>query len=215
VRWLKHSPSCGGVNLSFLRRPGAAHAAENGEGVAGHGLPDELAAGLDRAVQTGRQGLRVGLRSGADDQVAPLPDRLVALALELLGELAGLAARPGVDPNLPRRVALVELLLLPGLGRRLVVPALLLLEPALDPRVTADDPGGAPGLGVRVRVDEDVVAVVRDREAAARVARAAEPLEERVRVIGADMDPEVVYAGILPEIPSCSRCLVIPPRKNG
>jgi hypothetical protein len=112
-------------------------------------------------------------------------------------------------------VALVELLLLPRLARRLVVPALLVLEPVLDARPAADERGRALRLGVRVRVDEHVVAVVGDGEAAALVARAAEPLEQRVRVVGADVDPEVVYAGILPKIPSCSRCFVMPPRKNG
>jgi hypothetical protein len=81
--------------------------------------------------------------------------------------------------------------------------------------LAADDRGGTPRLGIAVRVDEDVVAVVRDGEPTAGVARAPEPLQQRVRLVGADVDPEVVYAGILPKIPSCSRCFVIPPRKNG
>jgi hypothetical protein len=113
-------------------------------------------------------------------------------------------------------VAVLELLLLPRLARRLVVPPLLLLEPAVDPRRAADQAGRALRLGVRVRVDEDVVAVARDRKAAVRVADAAEPLEQGVGVVRVDVDPEVVgYAGILPEIPTCSRCFVIPPRKKG
>jgi hypothetical protein len=164
-------------------------------------------------------GQRLGVRLGgrADDQEAPLADRVVALALQLLRELAGRTAGAAVDADLPRRVALVELFLLPRLVRRLVVPALLLLEPALDPVLAADDPGGPLRVGIGVRVDEDVVAVVRDGEASALVARAAEPLEQRVRVVRLDVDPEVVYAGILPKsaIPCCSRCFVMPPRKNG
>ena len=92
------------------------------------------------------------------------------------------------------------------------------LEPALDPRVAADELRGALRLRIRVRVDEDVVAVPRDREAAAvDVARLLEAAQERAGVVGPDVDPEVVYAGILPYSarPACSRCLVSPPRKNG
>jgi hypothetical protein len=166
-------------------------------------------------VEPCRERLGVDPGGGADDQVAPLPDRVVALRLELLRELPRLGARAGVDAHLPRREPVLELLLLPRLAGRLVVPALLALEPALDAVLAADDRGGAPRLRVRVRVDEDVVAVARDGEPAAGVAGAAEALEQRVRLVGADVDPEVVYAGILPKIPSCSRCFVMPPRKNG
>jgi hypothetical protein len=88
----------------------------------------------------------------------------------------------------------------------------------LDPQVAADELRGALRLRVRVRVDEDVVPVARDREAAAvDVARLLEAAEERARIVGRDVDPEVVYAGILPYSarPACSRCFVSPPRKNG
>lgn len=149
-------------------------------------------------MQPGRERLRVLPRRRADDQEAPLAHGLVALGLELLGELAGRAARAAVDAYLPRRVAVVERLLLPRLGRRLVVPALLLLEPPLDAMVAADDRRGTLRLGERVGVDEDVVAVTGDRKAPLVVSGAAEPLEERARVVGPDVDPEVVYAGILP-----------------
>src|SRR5581483_12124885 len=103
----------------------------------------------------------VGVLTGgaAHDQVAPLADGLVALGLELLRELAGRMPGAAVDPDLPRRVAVVELLLLPRLARRLVVPALLVLEPVLDAVPVADDRGRVLRLGERVRVDEDIVAV--------------------------------------------------------
>jgi hypothetical protein len=90
-----------------------------------------------------------------------------------------------------------ELLLFPGLARRLVVPALLVLEPVLDAVRAADDLARALCLGAGVRIDEDVVAVARDREAA-RALRGAEPLEERAGIGRSQVDAEVVYAGILP-----------------
>jgi hypothetical protein len=112
-------------------------------------------------------------------------------------------------------VAVLELLLFPRLARRLVVPPLLVLEPAVDPRLAPDQQRGALRLGIRVRVDVDVVAVARDGIAARGVADAAQAVEEGVGVVRVDVDPEIVYAGILPKMPSCSRCFVIPPRKKG
>jgi hypothetical protein len=167
-------------------------------------------------VDPGGQPVGVLPRGAAHDQVAPLADGTVALALQLVGELARGAARAAVHAHLPGRVAVLELLLLPRLRGGLVVPALLVLEPVLDPRVAADELRGALCLRVRVRVDEDVVPVARDREAAAvDVARLLEAAQQRACIVGRDVDPEVVYAGILPDTPICSRCFVIPPRKNG
>jgi len=222
-RYRKHSPLSGAVNRSFVRpgsaggSAGAAHAAENGERITRECLPDELSARLDAPVDAGSDGVRVLARGAADDQVAPLADRPVAVGLELLCERLCRVARAAVDPHLPWRVAVVELLLLPGLGRRLVVPPLLGLEPVLDAVRAAGERTRALGLGPRVRIDEDVVAVPGDREAALVVARLSEPLQEGVWVVGRDVDPEVVYAGILPYFarPACSRCFVSPPRKNG
>ena len=68
------------------RGSGAAQAAEDGEGIARDGLPDELAARLDLAVDAGCERLGVLLRGGADDQVLPAALDGVALVLELVGE---------------------------------------------------------------------------------------------------------------------------------
>jgi hypothetical protein len=56
-------------------------------------------------------------------------------------------------------MAVLDRLLLPGLARRLAVPPLLVVEPPVDPRLAADELGGAQRVRVGVRVDEDVVAV--------------------------------------------------------
>src|SRR5690348_14218474 len=69
-----------------------------------------------------RAGLFFGRR--ADDQVAPAASDVVALALELVGQLIGFAVRVELDSHLPRRVAVLELLFFPGLGGRLAGPAL-------------------------------------------------------------------------------------------
>src|SRR5438105_5086253 len=111
-----------------------AHAAEHRERIAGNRFPDELAAGLGPAVQPRGERVRVFLRRCTDDDVAEAANNGVALSLERVGELAGLVVRTEPDPDLPRRVAAVELLLFPGLAGRLVVPALLVLQPMLDPR---------------------------------------------------------------------------------
>ena len=174
-----------------------AHAAEDGEGILGPGLPDELAARLDLPVQAGREGVRILARGRADDQVAPMADRVVPLPFELLGEGGGGMARAAVDAHLPGGVTVLELLLFPRLARRLVVPALFVVEPVLDPVRAADDRARPLRVRVCVRVDEDVVAVARDREAAAAFC-GRQLCEQRARVGGGQMEAEVVDAGILP-----------------
>ena len=93
---------------------------------------------------------RVGIlaRRGTDDQVRPLADGLVSLALERLLQLNRLVARATLDPNLPRGVALLGDLFFPGLVRGLVVPALLVCEPVLDAARRGDD-------GVMLELGED------------------------------------------------------------
>ena len=127
----KHTPAPGVVNYP-VGVPELPEAAEDRERVPRHGLPDELAARLDLAVHALGERLGVLLRGRADDQVLPAALDRVALALERLGERTGLAVRREGDPDLPRRVAALELLFLPGLARRLVVPAVLGVEPVLD-----------------------------------------------------------------------------------
>jgi hypothetical protein len=193
-----------------------AHSPEDRKRIVRLGLPDQVAARLHLAVKPRCERVGVLAGGGADDQVAPVADRVVALLFQLLGEVAGSLAGAAVDAYLPRREAVRELLLFPRLARRLVVPALLVLEPVLDPVRAADERARALRLCVRVRVDEDVVAVARDREAPGSL-DAAQPLEERAGIIGLQVDAKVVDAGILPKstMPCCSRCFVIPPRKNG
>ena len=98
-----------------------------------------------------------------------MAERLVALRLELRRELLGFLARAALDAHLPRREALVELLLLPRLGRRFVVPALLGVEPVLDlarlrldavrAQLGLDDGLRLLGVGLRAAVDEDRLVV--------------------------------------------------------
>ena len=112
--------------------------------------------------------------AAADDEVLGAPLGLVALGLELLGELARRLGRSALDAHLPRGEAAVELLLLPRLAGRLVVPAVFLVDPVLDPaRARLDAVLAELGLDDRVRllgcrvgcgVDEDRVVVARDRE---------------------------------------------------
>src|SRR5689334_3519263 len=93
-------------------------------------LPDDFAAELRLALELVGQLPRLLLGTGADDQVAPAPDHVVALGLELVCELLRFLVRFALDPHLPRRVAAIELLFLPRLVRRLIAPALLLGQPA-------------------------------------------------------------------------------------
>src|SRR4051812_47934860 len=82
-------PSCPAGLRSAERGAGASQAAEDRERVARNRLPDELAARLDLAVETGHEGLCRRFRSRADDQVAPPALDGVALLLEPVPELAG------------------------------------------------------------------------------------------------------------------------------
>ena len=56
-------------------------------------LPHDGPAGLDLAVQAGRESVGVLAGVGPDDEVLPLADRAIALGLELLLELDRLVAR--------------------------------------------------------------------------------------------------------------------------
>src|SRR2546425_7684121 len=115
------------------RCPCTSESAEDGERVAGGRLPDELPAGLDLTVELAGEllGGLPGRRPG--DHVRPAADDAVAVGLEAERELLGLGVRPAGDADLPRRVAVLCGLLLDRLGRRLVVPAVLRLEPVLAP----------------------------------------------------------------------------------
>src|SRR3954447_658846 len=193
-----------------------AEAAEDGEGVPRTGLPHQFAACLDLPVEP--RGQRVGVLPGrrADDQVAPAPHRAVPLGLEAVGELVGRMVAAAVDPDLPRGMARVDLFLLPRLAGCLAAPAVLLVDPALD-LALADQVARPLGVRGRGRVDEDLIAVAGDREAA-RALGLVQPDDQRVGIGRGEMDAVVVgYAGILPysAMPVCSRCFVMPPRKNG
>src|SRR5438477_1338108 len=209
-----------------------SQAAEDREGVPGGRLPDDLAAGLHGPVQARREGVRVLLRGRLDDEELGLPHGPVPVRLERLGKRLGLFAGGALDPNLPGRVAVVQLFLFPGLALGLVVPALLGLEPVLDPArarraaegsdLRLDHGQGALGLGPRRRVDEARGSVAGDcetlplelpRELASLVVELdTEPLEQRVvHVFDVDADAPVVghYAAILPDR------VTAPPRKSG
>src|SRR2546423_13642361 len=124
----KHTPRRRSVNPNGLR----AQASEDGEGVLGSRFPDELAARLDLPVQARRERVGVFFRGRADDEVVEAAHGVVPLALELLRQGLRLLAGRALDTDLPRRVAAVELLLFPRVADRLVVPALLVIEPVLD-----------------------------------------------------------------------------------
>src|SRR6476646_195399 len=152
----------------------AAQAAEDGERIARLDLIDELAARLDLAVQAGCQGVGILAARGADDEVVEAPLGHVTLGLELIRKLTGLLARSALDAHLPRGEATLELFLLPRLARRLVVPAVLLVEPMLDParsrlhavlaQLRLDERVSLLGRRAGGRVDVDGVVVARDRE---------------------------------------------------
>src|SRR5262249_11288905 len=113
----------------------AAQAAENRERVARHRLVDDLAASLNFAVQLLRELLRLIARARPDKDVGPASDDIAALLLEPVGERVRVLVRRALDAHLPRGVAALEHLLLPGLVLRLVSPAL----PPGDPVLDADD----------------------------------------------------------------------------
>src|SRR5215468_2376792 len=158
----------------FSQRGLQTQAAEDGERVPGLGLQDDLSAGLDLAVEAGRKRVRVLAGGSADDEVVEAPLGLVALGLESAGKLVGLFARRTLDAHLPRCIAALELLLFPRLARRLIVPAVLLVEPVLDltrPRFDAvraklrlHDCVRALCFGASPGVDEHCGAVARDDE---------------------------------------------------
>src|SRR4029077_3022712 len=78
-------------------------APENREGIAGFRFQHYLAAGLDLAVEAGREHVRVLSRSGAHNEVVVPPLGLIALALELLRELPRCLSGRTFDAHLPRR----------------------------------------------------------------------------------------------------------------
>src|SRR5919197_6018131 len=232
-------PICATVSRNSDWGSAAAQAAEDGERILRQDLVDELARGLDVAVQPSRQlaSLVFGGRTHEDVPVA-LEDAM-AFAAESGRKLDRSLRRTGIDAHLPRCVATVEqiALRLELLGE-LVVPALFVGEPVLDlahggvdvvlAELRFDDAAGLLGFGARSRVDVDPLIVARDRQATplellrelARLGAEVEtePLEKCVGVLLCDVDldsPVVVHAGILSNIPRCSRCLVIPPSQNG
>src|SRR3954451_1167651 len=109
----------------------ASEASEHGPRIARHRLPQELSAGPDLAVETGRERVRLLTGLDARDHVRPAPHDAVAVGHEPVGELLRLAVRGALDAHLPRCVAGVGGLLLERLAGRLAVPAILGVEPVL------------------------------------------------------------------------------------
>ena len=148
----------------------AAEAAEDCERVARHDLPDELAAGLDPAMHALCERFCFLLRGGADDEVGPPSRDLVAVGLELVGELVRLVVLPAVDPHLPGRVAAFYEVLLHVGCVWLGVPPVLVVEPVLEDdllrddvrlfELRVDDRACLRGLGSRSCVHEHRVLVV-------------------------------------------------------
>src|SRR6266536_283420 len=204
----------------------AAEPAEDRKRVLWRYLPDELAAGLDLAVDAPGElpGLLLGSRAG--DHIAEAANDLVALALELVGELLRGPVRVSLGPDLPGRVPVLHFFLLPRLLRRLARPALLLLEPVLDGRDLGLDPllrelgldDGPRLLGLlrRGRVDEELVVVAGDRQPAS-----LELARETLRLVGAQVEAEpaeeilsLLFAGQLdPDAPVVSHA-VAPSRSS-
>src|SRR5581483_583435 len=125
-RSTKHTRRAGGV-----KRKLCAEAAEDGERVFGQRLPHHFAAGFHAAVEALREPLGILLRGRPDDQVLGLAHGPVPLVLELPGERLRGVARAASHADLPRCVAVLDLLLFPRLALRLVVPAVLVVEPVL------------------------------------------------------------------------------------
>ena len=192
-------------------------------------------------MDAGREGLRILAGVQSDDQVLPAPLDGEPFLLEPVREGACIVVRWQRHADLPGRKAALDRFLLPGLGRRLVVPAVLFVEPVLDrARHRGDVVVAELGLDDRTRllrllagrrIDEDVVVVLGDDEAAglevacelgglAGQAPEMEAVEKAAGALLLDVDPDaevVAYTGILPKsaICRCSRCFVMPPRKNG
>src|SRR5437588_5158633 len=166
----KNTLPAGSVNVGLAAEP-----AEDGEGIGAARLVDQLAAGLDLAVEAGGQRVRVLAGRSADDQVLETAFGLVPLRLETVGESPRLLPRRAFDAHLPRRKTAFELFLLPRLARRLVVPPILLVEPVLDParpclhpalgKLGLDHLVGVLRLGASVGINEEKVAGDRGRDA--------------------------------------------------
>src|SRR4051812_49839313 len=88
--------------------------------------------------------VRVFLGRDADDQVTPAADDVVALALELVGEFVRLVVRGQLDPHLPRRVVVRQLVLLPGLLGRLAHPPFSPARPPPTPALASVPPPPDP-----------------------------------------------------------------------
>src|SRR5947208_13976040 len=200
---------------SIPRRALAAEAAEHRERVAGLDLVDELAAGLDLAVDPARElrGLLAVL--GAGDHVREGAGDAVSRGAELVGELPSLVEALALDADLPGRVAALEQVLFDVRLRRLVVPAVLVVEPVLghEPdgsqafvlQLLLDDAAGLFGLQSGGGVDEHRVSVLGNGEPLIaqlggqliRVAlREPEPLEQAAgSVLVGQLDPDAPVVG--------------------
>jgi hypothetical protein len=191
-------------------------------------------------VNACREGIGVRSRGGADDQVLPAALNRIPLLLEPISEIARLPVRRQRHSHLPGGEAAIERVRLPGLRGRLVAPAVFVVEPPLDragdsrdvvvAELRLDDRASALRLFPVRCVDEDLVSVLGDGEpprlqlacelGGLACEAEAEPVQEAAPALLVDVDPDAVvvgYAGILPNsaMPSCSRCFVMPPRKNG
>ena len=186
----------------------AAQAAEHGEGIARHDLVHELAACLDLAADALCQLVGLLSRSRADDEVRPPAHDLVAVRLQLVGEVVGLLVGLALDAHLPGREAAGDELLLDVRQVGLRVPAVIVVQPVLEDDLASGD-AGLLELGVderaslrrfrrRRRVDEHRVGVVRHREPVelellgellrARRDVDAEPVEEATRLLLFQLD---------------------------
>src|SRR6478672_1117421 len=217
----------------------SAEGAEDRERIVRQRLVNELTTGFRHAVEALCQLLGLLLRGGADDHITVSANNAQSLGLELFRELFGLLGRAGVDADLPGGEAVLEHFMLRLVALRLlVVPSVLVREPVLDLAHSAfdvvlaqlglDDLPRPVGLGPRARVDEQRLVVARNGEPASlEILRQlaglgaeveAQPFEQPVgmRVLEVDPDaPVVVHEPILAEMPTASRCLVIPPSQNG
>ena len=155
---------------------------------------------------------RFGLlaRAGADDEIRPAPHDLVAVRLQLVGEVVGLLVRVALDAHLPGREAAGDELLLDVRQVGLRVPAVIVVEPVLEDDLAGVD-AGLLELGVderaslrrfrrRRRVDEHRVGIVRhgepvELELLGQLLRArrdvdAEPLEKASRLLLCQLDAD-------------------------
>ncbi|OLE01689.1 MAG: hypothetical protein AUG91_00650 [Actinobacteria bacterium 13_1_20CM_4_69_9] len=149
-------------------------ASEYRKWVGGGDLVDQLAARLHVAVDAlGELDGLLAIGRARDDE-RERPRDVEALGPELVGELVGLAEALALDADLPGRVAAAQEILLDVARVGLVVPALLVVQPAfrdealrrqaLFLQLLLDDAARLLGLHARRRVDEDGVAVARHRK---------------------------------------------------